>query len=723
MGSRAVTFAIDQPVPGDPREHWRMSRLWLRLAAVALGGLALLLLASRSIGTRFEPVLAIAVAAPIAVCLVLAHRRWWARLIAQAIVLAGVCVGAALIGGGEWVDGFAGVLEGGGQMLSTEWPTPQWVDVIVTLTALIGVTVALAAETSLHRRWRAMPALPLVLAFIALLSVSAPAGPQWSALLALVVAVFALLLIGDARKAVAPTRVVLEIGMLAVALLAVAGTVTFAERADPRSVRAASRTFELVDPVARSSEERELTSPVELYRVTGSDLPETSLWRSAGLDAYNGETWSASGSLLPAGSSVSTDSPRPNASVSITMLEPAGEILPTPGTVLRTDDLIEVDRDRRVVRVIDQARPLTVQLLVEPSSPLADDDQLVVAVEPPNEIESSFASLAVGFAPAGDTITDRVNTIANELRSSTFELVDDGGGPSVQLGLIDRFLRKDRRGSEAQFITGFVLLARSIGAEARVAVGYDVRLVDGSGSIATSDARTWAEVQTVDGSWRSIEVVPDDSTVAPEVPAEEIGGLSGLPDQPPPAAEPELTVDEDDTVREATDDAAARATWLSRALRLGAQVVGLGVVLPLLVIASVILLIKAMRRTGLRAGDPTRQVLTAWTLAADALVDAGAQLRTSTTNQELVAIGSESHPSTAAPLQALKQQADESLFSAAGVDADTGIDAVSQLREVERALVASSSWVWRARWTLSTRSLRRSTRSPLRQRNVKSNSR
>ena len=52
--------------------------------------------------------------------------------------------------------------------------------------------------------------------------------------------------------------------------------------------------------------------------------------------------------------------------------------------------------------------------------------------------------------------------------------------------------------------------------------------------------------------------------------------------------------------------------------------------------ASIVTWKKLRRRKGLKAPDPARRVSTAWTLATDALVDAGATLQTSHTNAELV---------------------------------------------------------------------------------------
>ena len=77
---------------------------------------------------------------------------------------------------------------------------------------------------------------------------------------------------------------------------------------------------------------------------------------------------------------------------------------------------------------------------------------------------------------------------------------------------------------------------------------------------------------------------------------------------------------------------------------------------PLVVFAAVVTWKKIRRRKGLKAPDPARRVSTAWTLATDALVDAGAVLQTSHTNAELVEAGIKTQPGAGPPLGRLQRQ-------------------------------------------------------------------
>ena len=83
-----------------------------------------------------------------------------------------------------------------------------------------------------------------------------------------------------------------------------------------------------------------------------------------------------------------------------------------------------------------------------------------------------------------------------------------GGG--LQLALIDRFLRDTQRGTAEQFATAFVLLARSLGIEARVATGFvapesaEATQATRPGDVlelSSADAAVWPEVQLGDGRW------------------------------------------------------------------------------------------------------------------------------------------------------------------------------------------------------------------------------
>ena len=96
------------------------------------------------------------------------------------------------------------------------------------------------------------------------------------------------------------------------------------------------------------------------------------------------------------------------------------------------------------------------------------------------------------------------------------QVAKPGGGPArrrlharpqtpggVQQNLVDTLLAHSQVGNVEQFVTGFVLLARSLGIDARIATGYKVEARVGNRQIKTSDAYTWAEVRAATAGPRS----------------------------------------------------------------------------------------------------------------------------------------------------------------------------------------------------------------------------
>ena len=89
---------------------------------------------------------------------------------------------------------------------------------------------------------------------------------------------------------------------------------------------------------------------------------------------------------------------------------------------------------------------------------------------------------------------------------------------------------------------------------------------------------------------------------------------------------------------------------------------------PLVLFAAIVTWKKVRRRKGLKAEDPARRVSTAWTLATDALVDAGAHLQTSDTNAQLVEAGVKTQPAAGPSLGRLQRHADAVTFATASCD-------------------------------------------------------
>jgi hypothetical protein len=256
-------------------------------------------------------------------------------------------------------------------------------------------------------------------------------------------------------------------------------------------------------------------------------------------------------------------------------------------------------------------------------------------------------------------------------------------------------------------------MARSLGVDARVAVGYELRGTTGRTAVlSTRDAAVWPEVRTAE-RWTKIDVFPEVGDVVPPVGAS--AEQEQTPAAPQPAILPETDQNSDTDPATEVPPVVTSDTW--RTVRLWGLRIGIvtGLLLwPVVTFAGIVGWLKHRRRRGLKAADPARRVATAWTLATDALVDAGAELRASHTNAELVNAGVHAQPDAGLPLGRLQRHADAVTFASAMCDEDRAADAVDQLLTLESSIMSSSSWWWRWKWSLSFRSLRKRTQSPLR---------
>ena len=260
------------------------------------------------------------------------------------------------------------------------------------------------------------------------------------------------------------------------------------------------------------------------------------------------------------------------------------------------------------------------------------------------EVDENVAGLT-GLAESLATSTD--NTVWGQLRAieatmaDDFVLDSDAPAGGLQRILIDRFLRDTRRGNTEQFVTAFVLLARSLGVDARVATGFVVEPPpdDDRLDISSSDAVIWPEVMLTDGTWVAFDPVPDAEAAESTPPAPEPEVQTPAAPQPPDAAPPDVDNESPDADTDPTDTS---STSLSEAAVWGIRVgAGVGVlVVPLLIGAGAILGAKYLRRRRRRtAEEASERIRGAWASATDGLVDAGLLIPPSSTDIEIAASG------------------------------------------------------------------------------------
>ncbi len=686
-------------------------RRLVRALAVLVFAVGLALSGARVVGTRFEPILVLPAVLAVLVGWLLSRLPLVVRAIAQAMAFVGSGLLVAYAADGTASSFVRGLFDGPRQVNTTAWPSPRFPTIFVALAALIYVAAALAIDLAMRLRWRALAILPLLVAMVAMIAVGAPDGPQWQAVALAVASAFGLLWIGlDDRVASIRSGLLVAASIgLAALVTTVSVGVAVADRANPRHRQEADSQLSLLDPLADVAAQVRAEPAHVLYELDSPSLPLLRHWRATALDVYNGESWTTSGRLSPIGNRIDEPTGGQQVTVRISALRDDTVLWVSPGRLLRSSSPVESDLRRRVVRINGTDRPAVTEFTFEPLTQFDPRLDEAIGTLQPTEIESSYEAFAGTLAGDG-TIAEQVANLATALREDYQLNPSTPGG--VQQNLVDTFLRTSRIGNLQQFITGFVLLARSLGVDARIATGYELDAASSSDNITTSEATAWPEIRIAD-RWVTVEVLPDDVVTDEPQPTP-----AGQPETPPAAQPLDPPQVEEEDPNEAVEAAlppapdtgwSAVRVWLMR----GGLFTGL-LLWPIFVFAIIVTWKKLRRRKGLKAPDPAHRVSTAWTLATDALVDAGATLQTSDTNAELVEAGIRTQPAAGPPLGRLQRHADAVTFATASCDPQRAADAVEQLKLVESSIRNSSSRWWRWKWWLSTRSLRRRTQSPLR---------
>jgi hypothetical protein len=695
-----------------------------RIVVIAVG-FAIVGTASGDIFDLNDVTLTVAPVPAAAVAYVLAARPvLWRFAAAIAAVLLAVVLTVTIAGGStdDVVRAFSSGLQG---LLTTDWPSPARPDLLGTVAAALAGSCAIAAEFAVRRRFHLLGLLPLLLAYLGVVTLSAPRGVTWWWLVgvAAVSITFALLradgtlaerlvlLRGERRLLVPLTAAIVLVILLALPL-------SLGTRADPRRNDPAEQTAPLLDPIESTLALRNLDPPADLYVVTATDsdvLPTR--WRTAALTAYDGQRWSPSLTLRPIGNTLGRAT-EPTIGAEVSFLDGNLTLVPFPGRPIAVDVAVETDPDRTVVRLTERPSPGASVEVVAAAPPVTADARAVgVASRLVDESTSGLTQLAEGLAGDGDAV-DRLGRLETTMRDD-FVLDSQVQGGGLERALIDRFLRDTQRGTSEQFATSFVLLARSLGLEARVATGFvagDAPTVVSSAEplvLRSTDAVVWPEVQLADGSWIAYDPVPAeeaaDGAPPPAEPQVQAPAAPQPPIAPPPESDNETTDDDELDDSSADTTLSTALTWVVRGS------VALSVVLlPMLIAVALIVGAKYRRRSRrLRAHDPTQRIRGAWASATDALVDAGLRIGDSTTDSEIASDGSPLVVTASARLQRLATLSSAATFGTPSRPEFLADDAVACLDAVEAAITSPRTRWQRLRWRLSLRSLRAATRSPV----------
>ena len=690
---------------------------------IAIIGVAMTVVAGAAGGVfdRWVWSLAIAVALPTMISVTVRSLPILIRLATALAGVAGSLFAVVLVEGGSGRDALDALTSGAQRLLTTEWPSPDRPDLIGTIAIALAASTALATDLAGRRRTHLAAWMPVILAFVAVIAMSAPLGERlrWLIPLATCGALFAALrpdgslserlaTLGGERRLV-PVLVVAGIAAAAVSL-----PVGLAVRADPRRNDSAAQTAALLDPVESTLALRALDPVIDLHRITtadGGQLPTR--WRTAALGDYDGQRWTPALTLRPIGRRLAPDS-ADQIDVAVSFLDDDLTLVPLPGTPVIVEASVETDVERTVVRLAERrdAEPLAITAEVAPALGAAQDGG--IASRQVDDSVTSLSEYAATVAGSG-TVLEQLRRIESTMRDDWI-LESDAPGGGLQRTLIERFLRDTRRGTAEQFATSYVLLARSLGVDARVATGFvaPVAPVGGTLVLTSADARVWPEVRLANGGgWVALDPVPPEEASDAAPPPEDPAVQTPTAAQPPTAPPPELSNDST-TDDETTDDDGA--TSLST-LRIWAQRVGLGLaglILPVLAAAFLILGIKWRRRRRLLLRDaPPGRISGAWAVATDRLVDAGLAISASATNGDIAMSGVLLATGAERELQRLATLSSAVTFGDPERPDLLADDAATCLGALESSMADDRTRTQRLRWRLSLRSLRRSTRSPV----------
>lgn len=698
---------------------------------------ALVAIAAGEIFDRFVWWLLLAPGAVGLAALLTIERRSMVRFLASAAASLAAVVAVVIALGGGSSDVLASFGAGFQRVLSTDWPSPDRPDLVGTITLGLAIMTAIAAELARRNRLHLAPLVPILLGQIGVIALSAPAGVLWRSTLPLaVLAIFFATLrpgvggsLSDRLMVLRGERRLVPIALLAIGLAAgLAAPIVLANRADPRRNEPAAGTASLIDPIEATLALQAIDPAIDLHEIrideseSGSDARNPLRWRTAALVDYDGRLWTPDLVLRPIGRRLGPPADD-TISASITFLDDDLQLVPLPGAAITIDASIETDQDRTLVRLAERPSPDDEIMITSRLEPLVNEsDPGQIGILEIDENSVGFTELATALVEAGgsspdDDLLTQLQAIESAMRDD-FVLRTDASGGGLQRALIDRFLRDTQRGNAEQFSTGFVLLARSLGVDARVATGFQIepeRIDRADGSVTLTltsmDALVWPEIRIGD-EWVAFNPVPEeeDTDAIPPEPDPQVQSPAAPqpPIAPPPESADEPVVTEDDADADAAEGLPTVVTYAL------AVVAGISALLiPVVLIIAIILGLKWRRRRRRLSGPPPARIRGAWAVATDRLVDAGVTIDRADTNNEIAIASVGEVPTAHRELQRLATLASATTFGAPARPDLLAEDAASCLGQVETSMAEKRTGWERLRWRLSLRSLRSKTASPV----------
>jgi transglutaminase-like putative cysteine protease len=585
------------------------------------------------------------------VCLLLAIYTGVApvtRVVAGLAVLAGY---VALVVAPGWA--VAGAPK---RLLTSAFPLETSGAELAAVVTVVGLATMGAVEPAMRRRAAALPLLAPIAALALGCAVSADGGAP-AGWLAPVFAFGAAVVLALARYASGPNRAVAA--MLGCAMLAaVAGVGGFGSALLAQTGRDAPADVRNLVP--QPVRPREGASPLVLYpalrrgqqtlALTVRERERPSLLRYVSLDDFDGEHWNTSaryrrtGVRLPAGEPVKARVRQVEERVTVTNPGPLGWLVSSGRPVQVSVSGLGVNKDTGDV-VLPAERTMPADYTVLSTLPDYDRDALASATAATaprtagdRPLPKRFTSLAARIV-RGESGYPALHRLSEYFQSS--DAADQADLP--RLGFrVDRTpdapgghgLHQINRlldigdGTAEQYASAFAVLARALGYDARVVMGFRAQ-PNGPGvyTVTGKNVHAWVEVRFASLGWVPFDPTPTTSTTDVSRAA------------PPPGPSPSPGVQSDRPLPRPGSQRQAERTHADPGPGpLGFAGLALAAVGGLLVLyAGVILVAKSARRRGRRRrGGPDRRTISAWRDTVDRLAEAGVVVAPADTSGEIV---------------------------------------------------------------------------------------
>ncbi|GAA3076349.1 transglutaminase domain-containing protein [Streptosporangium carneum] len=336
-----------------------------------------------------------------------------------------------------------------------------------------------------------------------------------------------------------------------------------------------------------------------------------------------------------------------------------------------------VDRESGDV-VFPEDRSTPAEYTVRSAVPVVDgavletDSPAVPAADPASDRASGESAVRELTARAREITGDRRDYGA--LRRLSDHFAENGGftvatGPDAPSGhglfQINRLL-EERRGTAEQYTSAFAAMARALGYDVRVAVGFRSEKPgqEGRYRISGRDVDAWAEVRFAESGWAPFFPTPArDGERRPDDPG------SRSPEEQ--SAQERDPADTGDERRERTPARRSPASppaspwrWWPLWLAAGAVLVSSAAAVPLSKAA-----LRARRR---RAADPLERVVGAWRDTLDRYAEAGLPSTAAATGGEVATGAAERFPAVTDAAHDLAEVVDRALYGSHAATAEDG---------------------------------------------------